>query len=73
MRKLSYKDKRELELLPAQIDALERKQAELVAQMGQPAFYQQSGTVINSTKAELERVEKEVALAYQRWNELEEK
>ena len=73
VRKLSYKDKRELELLPAQIDALERKQAELVAQMGQPAFYQQSGTVINSTKAELERVEKEVALAYQRWNELEEK
>jgi ATP-binding cassette subfamily F protein uup len=39
--------------------------------MGDPAFYKESGSKVASTKARLETVEKELATAYKRWDELE--
>jgi ATP-binding cassette subfamily F protein uup len=70
--KLGYKEKRELETLPAHIESLEKQQAELEEEVSQPEFYQQDQTKINKALALLETVSKQLETAYERWGELEE-
>jgi ATP-binding cassette subfamily F protein uup len=70
-RKLSYKETRELEALPARIEALEREQQQLEVSIGQSAFYQQDKTAIAQTMARVEQLRKELDGAYARWEELE--
>ncbi|GAB6042918.1 ATP-binding cassette ATPase Uup [Endothiovibrio diazotrophicus] len=70
-RKLSYKDQRELEQLPARIEALEKEQAALHERLADPAIYQQAGTEATDVTARLEAVEAELAEAYERWESLE--
>ena len=69
--KLSYKDQRELDLLPRQIEALETTIEELHTRMAEPAFYQLPGEVIAAEKDQLQRAETDLQSAYQRWEELE--
>jgi ATP-binding cassette subfamily F protein uup len=69
--KLGFKETRELEALPARIEALEAEQERLHADMAAPAFYQQSGEAIAAAKARLNAVETELAAAYTRWELLE--
>jgi ABC transport system ATP-binding/permease protein len=71
LRKLTFKEKRELEELPAIIEALEIEQAKLVEKMGSPAFYQQPGVDITAFKARLMHLEQELERAFVRWEELE--
>ncbi|MEP7044109.1 MAG: ATP-binding cassette domain-containing protein [Dokdonella sp.] len=70
-RKLSYKDARELELLPQRIDVLETRVAAIGAKMQEPSFYQQDSALIVATNDELARVQAELDAAYRRWQELE--
>jgi len=70
-RKLSFKETRELERLPLEIEAAEEEQANLYAAMSDPAFYQGDGKVIAVTKARLAELEQLLAAAYDRWQELE--
>ncbi len=70
-RKLSYKDARELEQLPARIEALEARLAELGEQMNQPAFYQREPAAITAHNAELAQTQADLDHAYGRWAELE--
>lgn len=70
-RKLSYKDARELELLPARIEALEKRMAELAAQMNDPGFYQRDGAAIVAHGETLAATQAELDAAYARWSELE--
>ena len=70
-RKLSYKERRELEALPARIEALEMEQAELHERMGHSAFYRQPGDQITSTIDRLEAVKRELEESYERWQTLE--
>jgi ATP-binding cassette subfamily F protein uup len=70
-RKLSFKDQRELELLPARIESLESQVAALTAEMNTPEFYQRgSGEVLVANKR-LAECQAELELAYARWSELE--
>ncbi|HMB21996.1 MAG TPA: ATP-binding cassette domain-containing protein, partial [Anaerolineales bacterium] len=71
VRKLSYKEKRELEELPERIEALEAEQHQLNVNLEDPAFYQQDGTVITQAVNRLQELHEELARAYQRWAELE--
>jgi ATP-binding cassette subfamily F protein uup len=71
-RKLSYKDARELELLPQRIEKLEARIAELGTAMQEPAFYQQDSARILASNAELAAVQGELDAAYARWQELDE-
>jgi ATP-binding cassette subfamily F protein uup len=73
MAKLSYKDQRELEVLPARIESLETEQAQLHAHMSEPSFYQQEGEAIAAAKERLAAVESELEQAYARWESLEER
>ncbi|RNF83144.1 ATP-binding cassette domain-containing protein [Montanilutibacter psychrotolerans] len=70
-RKLSYKEARELEQLPALIETLETRVATLTAQMNQPGFFQRETTVINADNAALAQSQLELEAAYARWAELE--
>ncbi len=71
-RKLSYKDKRELESLPARIEALESELAALHARFADPDFYRGEEAGIADARTRLEAVEAELAAAYTRWEALEE-
>jgi ATP-binding cassette subfamily F protein uup len=70
-RSLSSKDKRELEKLPARIEALEAEQAALHARMADPAYYRQGGDEIGRVRTAAERIGNELAAVYARWEELE--
>jgi len=70
-RKLTFKEQKEIEALPKRIEELDAEQQRILATMGDPAFYKESGNKVASTKARLETVEKELAAAYKRWDELE--
>jgi len=70
-RKLTYKEQRELEGLPARIETLETEQAELHAKMGNADFYRQASEQITATLERLESIKRELENAYQRWQELE--
>ena len=69
--KLSYKDQRELDGLPARIEALEARLDELREVMADPAFYRQAGEQIAATRGELNKVSEELDAAYARWEALE--
>ena len=70
-RKLGYKESRELEELPARIEALESRIAALGEAMQRPDFYQQDGARIAAANAELAAVQAELDAAYARWTELD--
>jgi len=70
-KKLSYKDQRELEALPAQIEALESEQASLQEQINAPGFYQQEQAAIDAGLARLEQLQTELTTVYGRWETLE--
>ena len=70
-RRLSYKDKRELEQLPARIEQLEHRQQGLQEQLSQPNLYQGGGDQVAKVKGELDEVERCLEHAFLRWGELE--
>jgi ATP-binding cassette subfamily F protein uup len=70
-RKLSFKEKRELEGLPARIEELETSRRSLHDAMADPAFYKNASDEIVATKARLDALEHELAQAYERWEALE--
>ncbi len=70
-RRLSYKEKQELEGLPGRIESLEAEIAELHAEFARPAYYQQPGEEIAKGQARLKELEAALAAAYARWEELE--
>ena len=69
--KLSYKDQRSLEELPAQIEALETEQTALHARLADPALYQGDGSQVAAAKVRMDALEAELADCYQRWEDLE--
>ncbi|MDH5515769.1 MAG: ABC transporter ATP-binding protein, partial [Gammaproteobacteria bacterium] len=70
-KKLSYKDQRQLDALPGQIEALEAEQGELETAISQPEFYQQLPDEVKATLARLEAVNAELESCYERWGLLE--
>ena len=70
-KKLSYKLQRELEALPAQIDAVETEIATLQEQIGDPAFYQQPAEQTAAALARLQSLQHELDQLLERWAELE--
>jgi ATP-binding cassette subfamily F protein uup len=70
-RKLSYKEKRELESIPKQIETLEAEQHQLTVSMETPEFYQQNGDVITQAVNRLQEIHDELSHLYHRWGELE--
>ena len=70
-RKLTYKDQRELELLPARIEALEAEITQRSEAMNQPGFFARDGAAIVADQNLLAQRQAELEAAYVRWQELE--
>ena len=70
-RKLTNKQRAELEALPGKIEQLEAEQAVLTAKLADPTFFKTAGAEVARATARLHEIEGEVAVAYARWAELE--
>ncbi|HET9462605.1 MAG TPA: ATP-binding cassette domain-containing protein [Thiobacillus sp.] len=70
---LSYKEARELEALPKQIQALEAEQGVLAAKLADPALYQDQPRDAAALHARSEAIEAELFDALARWEALEAK
>jgi ATP-binding cassette subfamily F protein uup len=72
-RKLSYKERRELDTLPARIEILEEEQRQLQAAVADSEFYRRAADQIAQAMDRLEALEYELIAAYARWHDLEER
>jgi ATP-binding cassette subfamily F protein uup len=70
-RKLTFKEAKELEVLPARIEEMEVEQQKLYETMADQSFYQGDGAAVAQAKARLEELEGALAAAYRCWEELE--
>jgi len=70
---LSWAERKELDGLPLEIEALEAEQSRRHEEMSDPAFFRKDGTEIAAARAELESLDAELAAAYERWESLEER
>jgi ATP-binding cassette subfamily F protein uup len=70
-RRMAFHEKRELKLLPATIEQLEAKIAELHELVAQPDFYKQPAADIARQQRELKDLEQQLKTAYARWESLE--
>jgi ATP-binding cassette subfamily F protein uup len=70
VRKLTLKERRELEQLPQRIEALEAEQAALHVSLADPALHR-AGTGVVAVREKLAGVERELAEAFARWEALE--
>jgi ATP-binding cassette subfamily F protein uup len=70
-KKLSYKDQRELDALPAQIETFEEELESLHALMADDAFYKKESEEIKKVKNQLEDTQEKLSHCYERWEELE--
>jgi ATP-binding cassette subfamily F protein uup len=70
-KKLSYRERRELEELPAKIEALETEQRTLSAKIAEPGFYKETAATIASTLERVEVIGNDLGALYARWNDLD--
>lgn len=70
-KKLSYKEQRELEALPAQIAALETEQAGLQQQLNDPQFFVSAAQAATAASARLAAIDDELLALLERWESLE--
>ncbi len=71
-KKLSYREKEELEKLPARIESLEAELARLQEQMADPEHFQKPGFIADA-KNRISQIDEELGAAYEKWTELEER
>ncbi|MEI8123448.1 MAG: ATP-binding cassette domain-containing protein, partial [bacterium] len=70
-KKMSFKDRRELEELPARIEALEEEQTQWHACLADPAFFRKPKSEVAKATERSETIAAELEKAYHRWTELE--
>jgi ABC transport system ATP-binding/permease protein len=70
-RKLTYKETRELESLPAEIEAHEAEQKALLARMHDPDYYRQLPDAIRADQRRAAELEALIDGKLERWNNLE--
>jgi ATP-binding cassette subfamily F protein uup len=70
-RKLTNNERRELEELPARIEAIEAEQALLGKRLADPSFYKTEKAAAAEVKSRLDDLERRHGVAFARWEELE--
>jgi ATP-binding cassette subfamily F protein uup len=71
--KLSFKEQRDLERLPAEIEALEQEQHALTERMSSADYHRQGPDAIKADRVRAEAIEHELAAKFERWSALEAK
>ncbi|MFD0930374.1 ATP-binding cassette domain-containing protein [Methylophilus glucosoxydans] len=70
-KKLSFKEQRELEALPAEIEQLEQEQADIQAQFAQGDIYKQAPEQVKQRQERLDEIEALILQKLERWEWLE--
>ena len=70
-RKLSFKEQRELDELPALIARLEDEQTALALQLSDPDFYKKNAAEAKRVNGRMEEIETELLAALERWETIE--
>jgi ATP-binding cassette subfamily F protein uup len=70
--KLSYKDQRELEMLPGEIEALEKEQTELTARMSSSEYHKATPQAMREDSKRATEIEELMLTKFARWEALEE-
>ena len=70
-KKLSYRERRELDELPARIEALEAEQRTLGTTIADPEFYRKPAAVIAAALDRTQAIEHELGDLYARWDALD--
>ncbi|MYM88098.1 ATP-binding cassette domain-containing protein [Rugamonas sp. FT82W] len=70
-RKLSFKEQRELDELPALIARLEDEQTALALQLSDPDFYKKNAAEAKRVNGRMEAIESELLAALERWEAIE--
>jgi ATP-binding cassette subfamily F protein uup len=70
-KKLSFKEKREIEDLPKKIERMELEQEALHAKIASPEFYKEPPDAIARALARIDELKGSLHDAYARWNELD--
>jgi ATP-binding cassette subfamily F protein uup len=71
--RLGYKEQRELDSLPKEIEALESEQTALVARMSSAEYSKSNGDVMRADSARVGEIEQDMARKFARWEALEER
>ena len=69
-RKLSYKDQRELDALPARIEALEAEQRAVAEKLADPALYTGDSQRVAALQSRHAQIDDELLQALERWEAL---
>ena len=69
--KLTMREQKELQEIPAIIEEKEKRKKEIYAILSDPAFYRESGSETTSLKAEIESIDRDLEKIFKRWEELE--
>ena len=69
--KLSYKETRELQSLPAEIEALEAEQKALHERMSAPEYFRQPPDALRADRARVDEIERLLTEKLERWTALE--
>jgi len=70
---MSYKETRELEQLPLQIEALEAEQRALAEAMSGPEYHKRGGEQMRKEATRATEIEQALEIAFERWAELDAK
>jgi ATP-binding cassette subfamily F protein uup len=70
-KRLSYKEQREFDELPVQLETLESRKSVLDALVADPNFYGRDQSEVKKTLGELQALSEQIDAAYLRWEELE--
>lgn len=73
VKKISFKEQKELDELPMLIETLDAEMAEITEKMADAKFYQQNKELIAITTSRVSEIEYELKEAYKRWEQLEDK
>ena len=70
-RKLTFAERRELEALPDDIEALEREQHELTERMCRPDYHREGPERMKADRTRAAEIEHALAARFERWSELD--
>jgi ABC transport system ATP-binding/permease protein len=71
VQKLSFNEKKELDHLPLEIEALENAQAEITAQLTNPDIYREQPDLVNTLQTRLAAINTEIETKMERWEKLD--
>jgi ATP-binding cassette subfamily F protein uup len=70
-RKLTFAERRELDALPDEIEALEQEQQALTGRMSRPDYHREGGEKIKADRVRAAEIEHALAAKFERWGELD--